>query len=149
MEIQLKELHGRNEILKALLSLGDSLFDQTINTKEQLEKLSLKYSQRANVLTISKGNRTIGLCAYYDNDETEKAAYISMLVIDRNEQRKGYGTNLLREVTDRCIKRQKHSISLSVSSSNAAAVQFYLSKGFNQFEGNDRAYIYKKELIYK
>lgn len=124
---RIDECTNQNEIEVALIHMGDSLFNQAINSPRALKKLAEKYSMRAKVLTISCNENLVGLCAYYDN---EAVAFISMLVIEKDSHCRGFGTALLNEVIRRCGQKQLKRVMLEVSRFNGKAICFYLKNGF-------------------
>lgn len=143
--IVITSLFGQDEILKALHSIGSSLFNQTVNTTEALERLSCKYCKSANVIALSEENRIIGLCAFYDNDEKDKTAFLSMLVIDQKVQGKGYGNLLLQKMLERCEQSKMERVLLEVSASNEKAQHFYQKHGFVE-ERNSKKTVYRFEF---
>lgn len=124
-DLVFSELHEPAEIRDALINLGSSLFDQTVNTPERLTSLAEKYSSKAHAVTLSCDRQLVGLSAFYDN---EAVAFISMLVIRHEKQNQGYGTALLKEVLQKCKKNT--SVQLAVSSANSKAIKFYQKVGF-------------------
>ena len=126
--VEIKELHGIEAITDALKSIGDSLFDQTVNRPEVLQALGKKYAEKAKVITISSDSELVGLCAYYDN--VPQSAFISMLVINSRYQKCGHGTKLLHEVIQRCREKKIPFLRLEVAEDNRKAMELYIQNGF-------------------
>ena len=144
--IQISLLGNKDDILDALIYLGSSLFDQSVNTRKKQEELSVKYSKYANVLVLSLNNQIIGLCVYYDNDPDGNSAYISMLVVDKRYQGKGYGKVLLHEAHKRCTNKQMERIFLTVSKDNRRAIELYDSMGYSTVSADDGNLVLQKAL---
>ena len=79
-------LQDKEKIYKAISTLANSLFDQTINTVPTLQKLSNKFSNYATVLVAEIDEEIVGFCSFYDNDTISLTAFLSMIVVKNGFQ---------------------------------------------------------------
>lgn len=124
------KLIRHEDIYSAIDNLRNDIYDQTYNDTEQLKKLSKKYSLYANVLVIKQNNHVAGICVFYDNDFVSKTAFLSMIVVNKFAQGRGYGHALLNEMTKMCREQGMEKIRLEVKNSNIKAFHFYENIGY-------------------
>ncbi len=127
---ELVSLNNCDDIFGAIYSLRFDLFDQRYNNVETIKELAEKYSTHANVLAIRSADTIRGICVFYDNDQNEKNAFLSMIVISKSNQGHGYGQIMLREMYRICKEAGMTSIHLDVANSNIMAIRFYEKMGY-------------------
>jgi ribosomal protein S18 acetylase RimI-like enzyme len=104
---------------------------------------SLEYIQElieqenAIFLVLEQENGIIGFIYGYQEEKgylsiynPRKYLYIDNLVIDENEQNKGYGTILLKKMIETAKDRKYKDIVLNVYTFNTKAIQLYEKFGF-------------------
>lgn len=130
-----------NGLVKEVLSDFQSIYDllchcapffhnQSINNPSDIKKLSEKYLKYGNVIRISENDDSLGFCAFYDNDEVNHCAFLSMIIVIPSAQGKGVAGILLDDMIRRCRESGMRSISLEVADDNNRAIKFYQKNGF-------------------
>lgn len=130
--LKIVQLQGTKDIFAALNSLARDLHNQALNTPENILALAKKYSQNAVVYFVTRGGIPIGIVAFYCNDEITKTAFLSMIVVDREEQGKDIGSFLLDKIIRHCREQGMGKIRLEVACDNESAYRFYIRHGFQQ-----------------
>ncbi len=134
-----------NEIKSALTDCADDFFNQDLNNPEDIERLSQKFSQFANVIIALVEGKTAGFIAFYTNPET-KVGYISMIIVKKEFQGMGLGSKLLSEMKNDCLKKSMDSILLEVAAKNDSAKKFYITKGFQKEREENGSEFYRLKL---
>lgn len=146
--LKIEQLHGTADILGALMYLGKDLHNQELNAPENLKLLADKYSQNAVVYSGMGGVKPKGICAFYCNDKTTKTAFLTMIVVDKQEQGKGLGSLLLDKMVWHCRTEGMKRIRLEVACDNERAYHFYVRHGFQQEKIQNRIgnYLMNKDI---
>lgn len=100
-----------------------------------------KILENAIIIAIYEKSEIAAFIAYYDNDK--KVAFLTMLAVDDNFLRKGYGTTLIEAALKLLKKKGIDFFDLKVNSKNKSAIQLYDS--FN-FKVVDKGEIIKMRL---
>ena len=87
--------------------------------------------------TLKFDNKIIGYIAF---DIVLENMDIQSIVIDKNYQRKGYGTALLNFAITYANKNNVHNIFLEVRKSNTNAINLYIKNGFEFINVRKRYY---------
>ena len=120
----------KSEIYNAITLLGSSLFDQLVNNSERIDTLAEKYADYGTVIVLVINDSIVGLCAFYNNDQITKTAYLSMLVVEKSSQGCGCGRCLLNRMEEICKASGTDRIRLSISKDNGKAAVFYSRHGY-------------------
>ena len=146
-DISFRLLDSEEEIIRYILSISESLFNQRYNDESFLKRICHKYYFYGNVICLFEDNiDPIGVCAYYTNDMINYTGFISLIAVDNKYQRMGYGKQLLREVIKRNQEAGMKELRLEVDSRNKAAIDFYRRNGF-VFCGNSKdGFFYSLQL---
>lgn len=134
-----------NEIKSALTDCADDFFNQSYNNPKDIERFSQKFSQFANVVIAIAEGKTAGFIAFYTNSET-KVGYISMIIVKKEYQGMGVGSELLDAMKKDCVKKSMDSILLEVASKNDSAKKFYCAKGFEKEREDNGSEFYRIKL---
>ena len=118
-----------------ILQIEQNLFKNTM-TKKELYNFSSQSSVR--IWKIEEDKITGYMSFYQVIDEVE----IIKIGVIKSCQRKGYGSNLIKELKKLDIKK----IFLEVSSENVHAINFYLKNGFQEI-GLRKMYYKSKDGI--
>jgi ribosomal protein S18 acetylase RimI-like enzyme len=113
-----------------------------IDIDEYLEKL---FSFAKIISVISKGNLA-GFIAYYQNDPQKIAAYLSMILVEKNTQSKGIGKQLINCAISDVIAHGFSYFRLEVLKNNAKAIAFYEKFGFKTIEDRDKLCLMELKL---
>ena len=82
-------------------------------------------------LAVRAGDRVVGF-VMWGIDEADGSFWIGGLVIDRREQRKGYGREVVELLVGRAREEGRPSAALSYSPSNTVARSLYAKLGFQE-----------------
>ena len=96
--------------------------------------------------TNSTKPQKIGFCAFYANNTISKVAYISIIVISKSFQSKGFGRRFIVEISQVAKEKGMHTIQLEVDKSNHQAINFYYSLNFSPISESKKSYKLEKKL---
>lgn len=84
-----------------------------------------------------------GYVAMYSNDYSSRTAYITLIGVRPEWQRKAIGSSLLKAATDVALEKGMERILLEVRDDNRGAVSFYEKNGFRYWEkaGDNSSYM--------
>lgn len=131
--------------IQYLLEENNSL-DKGIYINTDVEAYVDKILDRAKVISIYENNKISGFIAYYKNDADNKVAYLTMLLVDIDEQNQGLGSFLL---TSSILDLQNLGFvkyRLEVLKTNFKALHFYSKHDFNLYEERSFTYILERKL---
>lgn len=138
------QIEDRSKIFSAITGLSDHLFDQSLNNPEFITHISEKYAENAVVLAVAKEEDIRGICSFYCN--RGEIAFLSMIVINGNDQGKGLGRLLLDRMCSLCREKGIKRIRLEVAGNNETAKRFYQKNGFIPEEESNNSCTLCKEL---
>ena len=87
------------------------------------------YSNQSNTLVLKLDNWIIGHISIRMEDQ-RKSAHIFHLIIDPDQQQKGYGEKLISHAEELIIKNNLKKITINVLIKNQIAKNFYEKSGF-------------------
>ena len=96
-------------------------------------------------IEIKKGRawKLIGNCGVFDIDSTARSAELGIMIGDKSEWNKGYGSETMSLLLRHCFETlNMNRVSLRVYTANVRAVRAYEKAGF-QMEGRLREAVYK------
>lgn len=114
-----------------------------INSLGTIFKHTLIDTKRTLSLLKDQKNKILGFVTYELNYPAPGSAYVELLAIDKNQQKKGYGSILLDHVTDLAKQSGCESITLSAKSKT---LDFYKKNGFAQTHSFNYSYNYDHNL---
>ena len=91
--------------------------------------INQSYSNQSNTLVLKLDNWIIGHISIRLNDQ-KKSAHIFHLIIDPDQQQKGYGKQLISHAEELIIKNNLKKITINVLIKNQIAKNFYEKSGF-------------------
>lgn len=127
--MNLRKISSKEEIISIMRLCSDDFFDQTINNDSKINQLAEKFYASAVVFVVSEGNTDAGFLAGYCNDS--KIGYISMVIVRKEYQHKGYGSKLIKAMVEICQEKELEYLKLEVALNNIAAIQLYEKHGFS------------------
>ena len=133
----------KEQIETIVLEFKSDLYDKT-SIDSRLNELAQKYADLATFIVLQGNKSNIGYVAFYCNDNISYQAFISMIVIKKEEQNKGKGKELLNEVIKITKKAGMWSSGLEVVKDNDIAVRFYERNGFYKVNEKEKKYFMKK-----
>ena len=125
--MEIRQIGKYEEIKDEIICLRDtfvSLFER-VNVKEYAEKLS----RYASVYVLKDGTKTCGLAAVYMNDKETRTAYITLIGVAKEYQRRNLGTLLIRHCMEQAKSLGMKTLRLEVDKENHGAIAFYEKEG--------------------
>lgn len=126
--MEIRRIANADEIVSVMELCANDFFDQRLNNQEDIARLAHKFAQAAVVLAVLEEDVVAGFLAGYCN--APDTGYISMLIIRKEFQRRGYAWKLLQKMVDICRENNQKRIRLEVAVSNETAIRFYKKAGF-------------------
>jgi len=99
-----------------------------------------KLKQSAEFVKKYSGDTLSGFIAFYCNDPTQKAAFITLVLLNDKFRGKGIASELLKDVLAVCDERGFQYCELEVEKDNFGAIRLYEKHGFSIYEKNDTKY---------
>lgn len=121
---------AKEKIEYVISECANSLFDQSINNANDIDKLAGKYETHGIVYVAYLGDKPVGMIAFYCNDIKTYQAYLSMIVVKNSYHSLGIGGRLLNEMIRTCTEKKFMTIKLEVNTTNKKAISFYEHRGF-------------------
>ena len=145
MEMIIKQINVKEEIYKILLTCIYDFFSKQIQEKQKLSVLADKYSRNAVVLVAENNDDVLGFVSFYANDLTTNCAFISSIVIRKQYQGMGIGSQLLDHAEKYAKLNNMTSMTLEVDRMNLKAIKLYMKKGYAFVD--EQTNMMKKQLI--
>lgn len=120
---------SRQSLIDFLVYIDKSLpvpLTQRVNLSEYADKVL----QNGNVYSIVKEEKIVAAVLFYCNDFNSKRAYISMVGTLADYSGRGYATQLLEKVIEKCKSVGMEFCCMETDLSNCRALRLYLSLGF-------------------
>lgn len=135
----------RLEDKKRAIEICDNAFRKPITGRGDFELWLRKWDTAADFI-LAYGNETLGYAIVYANDVTSKTAFITMIAVRPEYQRRNIGKDLLLAVQKLAGERGMRELELEVKTDNRNAIGFYEKNGFCRKEktGNESMYMVKK-----
>ncbi|MGJ7457416.1 GNAT family N-acetyltransferase [Halomonas sp. RA08-2] len=115
------------EMLKAERARVIKGFLDGVDLDDYVDKL-LNHSE---ILVRSRGNRCLGILAFYCNDSRSRRAFISLLLVAPEARGHGIAREMLEQVMSITRSRRFHSVGIEVSPDNRLAQSYYHHFGFH------------------
>lgn len=131
--MEIKNISNREEIRQLLEEFSSSFIPSLEERVDDLDAYAEKLSINAINLVLLVENEIIGFICFYANNLESRKAYISLICIKREFQKRGYATLLLEKMFELC-KDTMNCVELEVYSKNKKAVDFYKKNGFSKTE---------------
>lgn len=122
----LKKVSNRHE-KKKIMEKVDSIF---IRESYNYDKLFEKINKYAVFIAAYEDDEPTGYIAFYCNDIEKRIAYITMIGVKTEMQRKHIGSELMNLCFEESEKRNMCYVRLEVLDNNTKAICFYQSFGF-------------------
>ena len=106
-----------------------------------LEKLYPK-----GMCIFAYNGQALGYCAFYANDSEQKNAYVSLIAVATEYQKKHIETKLLRDSFEMMRACGMNYCMLEVRKNNKNAIRFYEMNHFVMIEECEKSYLMKCEL---
>ncbi|NCU39867.1 GNAT family N-acetyltransferase [Candidatus Falkowbacteria bacterium] len=126
-----------------LINESDSIFFN-IYTERELEEIHVADftiedlilgEKSREYIVLAEDDRIVSFVSFrLKNDQT---IWISSLYVDKKEQKKGYGSRLLKEVEKVALKREVSTVVLETAEKAKWAVNFYLKNGYQILSVHD------------
>ena len=116
-----------------------------MHDENKLREFADKYSRNAIVFVAEENKDVLGFIAFYANNLVSRNAFISSIVIRKQYQGKGVGSQLLGKAESYSKMCNMTSIALEVDRMNMKAVNLYKKKGYVFVD--EKANMMKKQII--
>ena len=148
MDAVISLIQTKEKIVEAMSECAGSLFDQSINNANDIDKLAEKYEKHGIVYAAYLKEKPVGLIAFYCNETETCQAYLSMIVVKDTYHNLGIGEGLLKEMIRFCMGEKFKTIKLEVNITNKKAILFYKHRGFVRSGGaSDKSDYYMLALF--
>ncbi len=128
--MNIRQISSKEEIYKVLLSCKNDFFSLQMHDEKKLREFADKYSQNAIVFVAEENKDVLGFIAFYANDLVSHSAFISSIVIKKQYQSKGIGSQLLDKAEEYVRLNNMTSMALEVDKMNEKAIKLYMKKGY-------------------
>ena len=110
----------------------DSAFPPGVSIcdKKNYYEIIDKIDQFADFIVDYENGEVVGYAAMYNNDTASKTAYITMIGVREEYQRKHIGRKIMAQCKANAMRKNMKVIRLEVLDSNEKAIQFYENEGF-------------------
>nr|WP_305139849.1 GNAT family N-acetyltransferase [uncultured Acetatifactor sp.] len=116
-----------------VIRLCDDAFEQPLGEREDALLLMQKINSAAEII-FAYAESVAGYVAMYANDYSSRTAYITLIGVRPEWQRKAIGSSLLKAAVDVALEKGMERILLEVRDDNRGAVSFYEKNGFRYWE---------------
>lgn len=140
--IKYEQVQTFEDILSAFTALKNEFFSFEGDLAEFCKKI---YNH--GICFVGQNNEICAAIAFYANDTVSLTAFITSVLVSRNERGKGVATHLIKMAEDYCEQKQLKRIRLEVKYKNVAAISLYKKLGYRQVEERKDSSIMEKSLI--
>lgn len=127
-----------NDFTSSLKSLRDGLIDK--------REYARKIVENGNLLLLKDEDWVVAFCSFYCNDLQSRTAFLSLIAVKSNVEKRGYGSKILEECERYCRSQGMKYLQLEVYSDNKNAVAFYKKNKFEIIKSNKEKLLLIKEL---
>jgi len=127
------------EMILELLNQANAEFNNKLITCD-INIYTSKLLMNATIISIIRNNKLQSFVAYYDNDETKKNAYLSMIVTRKESRYLGYGKTLINTLLSNLKQQKFEYLGLEVLKSNTTAINIYIKNDFSIQDENETHY---------
>jgi len=144
--INIKEIYDVQEIRGVLDQFSNSLNSLSRGNAYRKE-MAQKFSVYGRVIILHDiRDKLVGFSAFYCNDTKSRQTYISMIAVDENCKRMGYGEQLISQIVDISKQNQMNKIGLEVNKKNHVAINFYMKMHFSIVKENADSYYMELDI---
>lgn len=145
--MEIRQVEKVEEIWDALQRYDGSATRKLTDRVASLELYAEKLFQHAENYKMFQNDSEIGFFSFYANDMIGKRAYLALIAIDVQHQRKGNGGRALQFIMNECHTKQMNSLRLEVDKMNENSLCFYKRNGFLIVEeASDVSVIMEREV---
>ena len=117
----------------------DNVFATPVCTSGLGDQLMEKICNNAIFIVANYNEEVAGYCAMYVNNLYLMQAYITMIAVKKQYQKRGIGQELLDTAIDLATRKQMKSLKLEVDIKNTKAIRFYEKNGFAHTEEKSKS----------
>lgn len=143
--MKFKRVKTEDEALKTLEEFSTtlkSLREGLIDKKEYAKKIV----GNGNLLLLKDEDKVVAFCSFYCNDLQLKKAFLSLIAVKSNVEKRGYGSKILEECERYCRSQGMKYLQLEVYSDNKEAFAFYKKNKFEITKSNKEKLLMIKKL---
>lgn len=108
----------------------DGAFLYGIYSRDDFDDILEKIDKNAEFIAYFENDEIIGYAAMYNNDFESGVAYITMIGVCQEYQRRHIGRSLMDQCKKNAKKNGMKTIRLEVLDANEKAIRFYENEGF-------------------
>lgn len=129
--MEIREITDKT-ILKLILEEFSDFFTPPLyESVVNLDSYSEKLAENSMNIVLSEEGKNIGFICFYANDFVSRKAFVSLICVKEEFQKRGYATLLLKKMFEYC-KNKMNSVELEVYFQNEGAIEFYEKNGFQK-----------------
>lgn len=122
---------GTEVLHNLLVQLESQWHPELKNKSDAMFEYAEKIYTKAVVLgAYSIEGETLGVAAFYGNDQATKQGYLTYIALFEQYTRQGIGQYLLNAVEEKAIAMGMTSMKLEVKKTNSRALNLYANKGY-------------------
>jgi ribosomal protein S18 acetylase RimI-like enzyme len=122
--------YSKRDVLELMVKL-DKYFVPPLSSRVNLEDYANKLDQYASmVLAFSESGKLVGMIAFYNNNQSDKIAYITYLGVLPAFQGNGIANYLLKDCIWKCKDKGMNFILVETWENNDNVIHLYKKKGF-------------------
>jgi ribosomal protein S18 acetylase RimI-like enzyme len=124
-------------------SLQESVLRITLPIEKYVDKIYLN----STIIPYFIDGNMIGMISYYNNDDTKKKSFLTLILIAKKYQGKGIGKLLLETSCADLRKNGFKSYILEVLKTNTKAIKLYEEYAFQIKEEREETWLMEKTLL--
>lgn len=140
---RITETSQAKEILCSYLSELPHFLEKISSIEEYVDKV-LRFG---NMYVIKCDEKIKGFIIFYSNDEKNRKAYVSLIVVSKEFRRQNVGTDLIKICETISKNLGMNMIRLEVDRDNESAQRFYQVLGFSFVDDGETESLYMEKNI--
>ena len=121
------------DLYKFLLKI-DSSFPVKLSDKCSIQQYVDKLISLGTLVIEKRNGEIVGIVGGYINDDNSKLAYISIVGVDSDYQKKGIASTLIKVFIDKCKEKKYKGVHLYTHKTNYSAITLYKKFMFKEIE---------------
>ncbi|MCF6185624.1 MAG: GNAT family N-acetyltransferase [Bacteroidales bacterium] len=135
------------DTIKNYIYDNNNQFSPKLSELVDIDKYARKLENLAeHFLLYNKNEEISAFAAVYFNDYNTNIAFLTYINVNKNEQGRGLGNKLLREIIEFAKNNKFKELKLEVSKSNLSAKSFYEKNKFKVTDENKTSFFMSKKI---
>ena len=145
--VHIKKILDKEQIDVSICACDDA-FLNPVSKRENYAELLQKIVSYADFY-VASSEQVMGYAAVYANDYHTKVAYLTLIAVNPEFQRKNIGALLLEQCEKTALKKGFERMRLQVKNNNNSAIQFYMKRGYQKASIADQNSFYMEKRLVK